>query len=76
MMYKKVIEKKYYLPSDALVLNSTLFTRLLEYVKETPTITDVDIHKLVEVALAWNDKYDSLNMDCYQSIISNTLPSA
>lgn len=75
MMYKKVIQKKYYLPSDALVLNSSLLTRVLEYIKETPTITDVEIHKLVETALAWNDKYDVLNMDCYQSLIGGTKPS-
>lgn len=75
MMYKKVIEKKYYLPADALVINSSLFTRILEYVKETPTLTDVDLHKLVETALAWNDKYDTLNMDCYSSLISGTLPA-
>ena len=74
MMYKKVI-KEYYTPSDALVLNSSLLTRLLEYVKETPALTDVEIHKLVEVATAWNDKYDVLNMDCYQSLISGTKPS-
>lgn len=74
MMYKKVI-KEYYTPSDALVLNSSLFTRLLEYIKETPALTDVEIHKLVELATAWNEKYDILNMDCYQSLISGTKPS-
>ena len=67
MMYKKVIEKKYYLPSDALVLNTSLLARILEYVKETPALTDEAIHKLVEVASAWNDKYEVLNMDCYSS---------
>lgn len=75
MMYKKVIEKKYYLPADALVLNSSLFTRILEYVKETPSLTDEAIHKLVETAMAWNDKYDTLNMDCYSSLISGTPPA-
>ena len=74
MMYKKII-KEYYTPSDALVLNSSLLTRLLEYVKETPALTDVEIHKLVELASAWNEKYDILNMDCYQSLISGTKPS-
>ena len=75
MMYKKVIEKKYYLPSDALVLNTSLLARLLEYVKETPALTDEAIHKLVEVASAWNDKYEVLNMDCYSSLISGTPPA-
>lgn len=73
MMYKKII-KEYYTPSDALILNSSLFIRLLEYIKETPAITDVEIHKLAEVAAAWNEKYDILNMDCYQSLISGTKP--
>lgn len=75
MMYKKVIEKKYYLPSDALVLNTSLLARILEYVKETPALTDEAIHKLVEVASAWNDKYEVLNMDCYSSLISGTMPA-
>lgn len=75
MMYKKVIEKKYYLPSDALVLNTSLLTRILEYVKETPALTDEALHKLVEVASAWNDKYEVLNMDCYSSLISGTPPA-
>ena len=73
-MYKK-ITKEYYTPSDALVINHSLFVRLLEYIKETPAITDVEIHKLAELAAAWNDKYDILNMDCYQSLISGTKPS-
>jgi hypothetical protein len=73
MMYKKVI-KEYYTPSNALVMHSSLLVRLLEYIKETPAITDVEIHKLVEVATAWNEKYDILNMDCYQSLISGTKP--
>ena len=75
MMYKKVTEKKYYLPSDALVLNTSLLARVLEYVKETPALTDEAIHKLVEVASAWNDKYEVLNMDCYSSLISGTPPT-
>ena len=75
MMYKKVIEKKYYLPSDALVLNTSLLSRVLEYVKETPALTDEALHKLVEVASAWNDKYEVLNMDCYSSLITGTLPT-
>lgn len=74
MMYKKVI-KEYYTPSNALVIHSTLLLRLLEYVKETPALTDAEIHKLVDMAAAWNEKYDVLNMDCYQSLISNTMPS-
>ena len=74
MMYKK-ITKEYYTPSNALVLNDALFIRLLEYVKDTPAITDVEIHKIAEVAAAWNAKYDVLNMDCYQSLISGTKPS-
>jgi hypothetical protein len=74
-MYKKVIEKKYYLPSDALVLNTSLLARILEYVKETPALTDEALHKLVEVASAWNDKYEVLNMDCYSSLISGTPPA-
>lgn len=73
MMYKKVI-KEYYTPTNALVLHSSLFLRLLEYIKETPALTDEEIHKLVDVATAWNEKYDILNMDCYQSLISGTLP--
>lgn len=75
MMYKRTIEKRYYHAPDAITLNSTLLTRILEYVKETPALTDEAIHKLVEVALAWNDKYDTLNMDCYSSLISGTLPA-
>jgi lipase chaperone LimK len=72
-MYKKII-KEYYTPSDALVLHSSLFIRLMEYIKETPAITDEQIHKLAEVAAAWNEKYDILNMDAYQSLISTKLP--
>lgn len=72
-MYKKVI-KEYYTPPNALVMQDALLIRLLEYVKETPTMTDVDIHKLVEVAQAWNQKYDVLNMDSYSSLISKTTP--
>lgn len=74
-MYKKVTVKKYYHPPDSLVLNSSLMIRLLEYIKENPAITDEAIHKLVEVALLWNNKYDSLNMDCYSSLISSTPPA-
>jgi len=74
-MYKKTIEKHYYHPPDTLVLTASLFTRVLEYVKETPSLTDADLHKLVEVASAWNDKYDTLNMDCYSSLISMTPPA-
>ena len=73
-MYKKVI-KEYYTPPNAVVIQDALLIRLLEYIKETPSITDVEIHKLVEVAVAWNQKYDILNMDCYQSLISKTLPN-
>jgi hypothetical protein len=73
-MYKKVT-KEYYTPPNALIMQSTLLVRLLEYIKETPSITDVEIHKLVEVASAWNQKYDTLNMDCYSSLISGTLPN-
>jgi hypothetical protein len=73
-MYKKVI-KEYYTPPNAVVIQDALLIRLLEYIKETPSITDVEIHKLVEVAVAWNQKYDVLNMDCYQSLISKTLPN-
>lgn len=72
-MYKKVI-KEYYTPPNAVVIQDALLIRLMEYIKETPAITDVDIHKLVEVAVAWNQKYDVLNMDCYQSLISKTMP--
>jgi len=75
MMYKKTIEKHYYHPPDALVTTTSLFTRVLEYVKETPALTDEAIHKLVEVATAWNEKYDTLNMDCYSSLISGTMPT-
>jgi hypothetical protein len=73
-MYKKVI-KEYYTPPNAVVIQDALLIRLLEYIKETPSKTDVEIHKLVEVAVAWNQKYDVLNMDCYQSLISKTLPN-
>ena len=73
MMYKKII-KEYYTPSDALVLHSSLFIKLMEHIKETPAITDAEIHKLAEVAAAWNEKYDILNMDAYQSLISTKLP--
>ena len=74
MMYKKVI-KEYYTPPNALVMNSSLVMRLFEYIKETPTLTDVDLHKLIDTAAEWNEKYDVLNMDCYQSLISGTEPS-
>lgn len=73
MKYKKVT-KEYYTPANALVLQSSLFLRLLEFVKETPTLTDIDLHKLVDNASAWNEKYDILNMDCYQSLVSGTPP--
>ena len=73
MLYKKT--KEYYLPPGTLCFNSSLFIRLLEYVKETPTLTDIDIHKLAEIAHEWNEKYHVLNMDAYQSIISGTRPA-
>lgn len=69
MLYKKII-KEYYHPPGTLCMNTSLATRLFEYIKETPTLTDVDIHRLVESAIAWNEKYDVLNMDAYQSLIS------
>lgn len=72
-MYKKVI-KEYYTPPNAVVIQDALLIRLMEYIKETPSITDEEIHKLAEVAVAWNQKYDVLNMDCYQSLISKTMP--
>jgi hypothetical protein len=73
-MYKKITHE-HYLPADALVLNTSLLTRLLEYIKEKPSITSEEIHKLVEAATVWNTKYDTLNMDCYSSLISGTVPS-
>lgn len=74
MMYKKVI-KEYYHPPGTLCVNQSLFIRLMEYIKETPSLTDIDIHKLADTAGAWNEKYDVLNMDAYQSIITGTRPA-
>jgi hypothetical protein len=74
MLYKKTT-KEYYLPGDALCLNTALALRLFEYVKETPTLTDVDLHKMVETAKAWNKEYHVLNMDAYQSIITGVSPA-
>lgn len=73
MLYKKT--KEYYTPGDALCLNISLMLRLFEYVKENPALTDVELHKLVDVAKKWNEKYHVLNMDAYQSIISGTGPA-
>lgn len=75
MMYKKVI-KEYYHPPGTLCLNQSLFLRLMEYVKEHPAMTDVEIHRIAELAGAWNEKYDVLTMDAYQSIISGVSPPA
>lgn len=74
MLYKKTT-KEYYLPGDALCLNISLMLRLLEYIKENPAFTDVEIHKLVDTAKAWNEKYHVLTMDAYPSIISGTSPA-
>jgi hypothetical protein len=73
MLYKKT--KEYYLPPGTLCFNAPLLIRLLEYIKETPELTDEEIHKLVETAQKWNEKYHTLNMDAYQSIISGTSPA-
>ena len=73
MLYKKT--KEYYTPGDALCINISLMLRLFEYVKENPQLTDVEIHKLADVAKKWNEKYHVLNMDAYQSIISGTSPA-
>jgi hypothetical protein len=74
MITKKVI-KEYYLPSDAVSMNTALVLRLLEYVKETPALTDVELHKIVETARKWNEEYSVLNMDAYQSIITGVSPA-
>lgn len=74
MLYKKTI-KKYYTPPGTICLNQSLLLRLLEYIKENPTITDAEIHKVVEVAANWSQKYETLNMDAYQSIISGVNPT-
>jgi hypothetical protein len=74
MLTKKVI-KEYYLPSDAVCMNTALVMRLLEFIKENPTIADVDIHKIVETARKWNEEYSVLNMDAYQSIITGASPT-
>lgn len=73
MLYKKT--KEYYTPGDALCINMSLLLRLFEHVKETPTLTDIEIHKLVDTAKKWNEEYHVLNMDAYQSIISGTSPA-
>lgn len=73
-IYKKVI-KEYYLPSGTVSLNSSLLTRLLEYAKETSNVTDEHIHKIVELALEWNEEYEVLNMDCYQALITGLRPT-
>lgn len=75
MLYKKTT-KEYYLPSDALCLNTALLLRLFEYIKETPNLTDIDLHKLVETSRKWNEEYHVLTMDAYPSIISGTNPAA
>jgi hypothetical protein len=72
MLYKKT--KEYYLPPDALCMNSSLVLRLFEYIKENPALTDVEIHKMVDTAHKWNEKYHILNMDAYQSIITGVSP--
>jgi len=74
MITKKII-KEYYLPSDAVAMNTALFMRLLEYIKENPALTDVELHKIVEVAKKWNEEYHVLNMDAYQSIITGVSPA-
>ena len=73
MLYKKT--KEYYTPGDALCLNTSLMLRLFEYVKENPALSDIDIHKMVDVAKMWNEKYHVLNMDAYQSIITGVSPA-
>lgn len=74
MITKKVI-KEYYLPSDAVAMNTALFMRLLEYVKENPALTDVQLHKIVEIAKKWNEEYHVLNMDAYESIVTGVSPA-
>jgi hypothetical protein len=73
MLYKKT--KEYYTPGDALCINISLMLRLFEYVKENPQLTDVEVHKLVDTAKKWNEKYHVLNMDAYQSIITGVSPA-
>jgi endonuclease IV len=55
-------------------MNSSLVLRLFEYIKENPALTDVEIHKMVDTAHKWNEKYHILNMDAYQSIITGVSP--
>jgi hypothetical protein len=74
MLYKKTI-KEYYSPPGTLCMNQSLFLRLLEYVKENPALQDVELHKLMETATKWSDKYETLNMDAYQSIITGVVPA-
>lgn len=74
MLYKKT--KEYYTPGDALCINISLMLRLFEYVKENPMLTDVELHKLVDTAKKWNEKYHVLNMDAYQSIITGVSPAS
>lgn len=74
MLYRKTI-KEYYNPPGTLCMNQSLLLRLLEYVKEQPGLPDVEIHKLVDTATKWSEKYETLNMDAYQSIISGVNPT-
>lgn len=74
MLHKKVT-KEYYFPADSICMNNSLMLRLLEYIKENPGITDEQLHKVVDTANKWNEKYHVLNMDAYQSIITGVSPA-
>ena len=74
MLYKKTI-KEYYKPPGTLCMNQSLFIRLLEYIKETPTLQDIDLHRIAETTGKWSDKYEVLNMDAYQSIVTGVVPA-
>lgn len=62
------MSKKYKKPE--IEVSAPLLTRLFEYIKETPSLTDVDIHHIVENLSNLSCKIDDmLTMDEYNEII-------
>lgn len=62
------MSKKYKKPE--IEVSAPLLTRLFEYIKENPALTDTDIHHLVENLSNLSCKMDDmLTMDEYNEII-------
>jgi hypothetical protein len=61
---KKEVEK-----IDIITMDVPLFIRMLEYAKEDAK-TDMDLHQATENVIKLSKKFDALNMDNYNDIVS------